>query len=416
MSRPPATGQTSPPPNLATGRYFCPVALPWFRFLHDDAGLNPIRRKIFLNRENVGRGRSPLRIASYALRWPVIATYKAWQGTRVAGRRLVARGGPSRLAQLGQMIYLALSNNFTANSYYRFGLWEREQRQHADAFLQGIESHQLLYQLHLKHDVSYLDDKTETFQRCDAAGLPTPPVLVELRKDAAPRWLAAATLPPEDLFIKPADLADGRGASRWLYAGIDQRWSNGKVSLKADELLAREHQSGGSNRLIVQPRVENHRDIQALSGISLCTLRVVTCRIPQQPSRFFRAMFRMPVGNVVTDNMETGGIAAPLLEHGRLGLARDLETQTFSHHPDTDARIEGIVLPGWRDMLALATRAHDTIGVDGIIGWDIAYSPNGAILIEGNPRGSLEGIQTVYGERLGETEFPELIRRLGFLD
>ncbi|MGL4234861.1 sugar-transfer associated ATP-grasp domain-containing protein, partial [Tabrizicola sp.] len=93
--------------------------------------------------------------------------------------------------------------------------------------------------------------------------------------------------------------------------------------------------------------------------------------------------------SVPTDNFKAGGIVSLVdLGSGRLSEAVvDLGgpgRQTLSHHPATNAPIAGVTVPEWQSVLSLARRA--TQGLPGLcyVGWDIAVTPSGPVVIEGN--------------------------------
>jgi hypothetical protein len=60
------------------------------------------------------------------------------------------------------------------------------------------------------------------------------------------------------------------------------------------------------------------------------------------------------------------------------------DTQWVETHPVTGAQLQGMTLPSWQSVLDLATAAHATVPDNGILGWDIAITPQGALLIECN--------------------------------
>jgi hypothetical protein len=53
-------------------------------------------------------------------------------------------------------------------------------------------------------------------------------------------------------------------------------------------------------------------------------------------------------------------------------------------HPDTGAAIAGRRLPLWDEVIALALRAHQSFADFPSVGWDVAISPAGPVLLEGN--------------------------------
>ncbi|HTN98325.1 MAG TPA: sugar-transfer associated ATP-grasp domain-containing protein, partial [Nordella sp.] len=79
-----------------------------------------------------------------------------------------------------------------------------------------------------------------------------------------------------------------------------------------------------------------------------------------------------------------------------------------THHPDTGAAIEGRVLHFWPETIALACRAHAAFAPRVFIGWDIAITSNGPVLIEGNGAPGIDLIQRAYREPAGNSRLGEL--------
>ena len=119
--------------------------------------------------------------------------------------------------------------------------------------------------------------------------------------------------------------------------------------------------------------------------------------------------------NRTVDNIHAGGLACGVaLAGGVLGMASDLGSDArlgwHSHHPTTGARIEGTRLPCWEGVAALAVRAHEAFADRVLIGWDIAITEGGPILIEGNRGPDMDLMQRFM--ELGfchENRFTELI-------
>lgn len=399
---------------LEQGRYFCPVALPWFRFVHEQSPVSRLRRQVFRSRQPFGRGASPLRFAKYALRWPLQAGVNAWRGAGSSiARKVTEKGGPSRPLQAWQLFKLGIGNNVSASSYYAYRLWQSDKYADADNYLQNAEGAHLFEDLHHGQPIEHLEDKTAFFQACRDADLPCIPIIAEL-DGKQPRWFGEAVLPAVDLFIKPPDRTSGRGASRWSYNNEQQKWCQGEDCLDQAELLAFPHPRAGSRRLIIQPVISNHRELKGFTNGALGSLRVVTYRLPGSAPGLYRSVWKMPTGNAITDNMSQGNLGAQVTPPGILGRALykyRLEIQ--DSHPDTGARITGQPLAGWQGMIDLALRAHAQIGIDGILAWDIASADSGPVLIEPNPNWGVELIQVACDEPIGRTELPELLRGLG---
>jgi hypothetical protein len=71
--------------------------------------------------------------------------------------------------------------------------------------------------------------------------------------------------------------------------------------------------------------------------------------------------------------------------------------------------IEGRFLPLWPETIALACLAHAAFAPRMIVGWDIAITSKGPLLIEGNGAPGIDLIQRAYREPIGNSRAGELI-------
>jgi hypothetical protein len=119
-------------------------------------------------------------------------------------------------------------------------------------------------------------------------------------------------------------------------------------------------------------------------------------------------------GNTVVDNFHAGGIAAKVdLHSGMLGPATDLGVHAAigwcERHPDTGAQIHGRILPLWPQVLEVVQRAHAAFSDRVVIGWDVAVTPEGPQLIEGNGSPDLDIIQRTHREPVGNARLGQLL-------
>jgi glutathione synthase/RimK-type ligase-like ATP-grasp enzyme len=77
-------------------------------------------------------------------------------------------------------------------------------------------------------------------------------------------------------------------------------------------------------------------------------------------------------------------------------------------HPMTGERIEGFQLPFWKESVELALRAHETLPTIALVGWDIALTAEGPVIIEGNSTPGAKSPQITHKKPWGATDFPEL--------
>lgn len=216
-----------------------------------------------------------------------------------------------------------------------------------------------------------LADKRLFAERCREAGLPHAETIavadrgdVRILSDPAGRTVVA----------KPAQGEGGDGV-QMLGAVPDE-----------EKLIGRLRTMRGA--VLVQPLISVHPDLMYLALNALPTVRIVTildeADVPEVVSATFRCASK-PEARV--DNMKAGGlISAVDLADGTLGTAcYGYGGGDHEVHPRTGARITGRPLPDWDKAKALVIRAHQDAFADYVIvGWDVALTPDGPILIEGN--------------------------------
>ena len=164
-----------------------------------------------------------------------------------------------------------------------------------------------------------------------------------------------------------------------------------------------------SYRVILMPLLHNDARIAPLTTGALSTVRIVTYRLPGGPAQFLVATYKMATGGAPADNFHFGGMIAPVdPDTGRLGPALRRQGRALvpvERHPDTGALIEGHQLPHWEAARALALRAHDAARAVPSLGWDVALTPDGPVLIEGNLYSNPDIAQAPTGRPLTDTPY-----------
>jgi Sugar-transfer associated ATP-grasp len=246
------------------------------------------------------------------------------------------------------------------------------------------------------------DSKLALARHFTKAGIPTPRTLgytafaPRERDRVAPEFIPlselARVIPPEGCVLKPDRSTWGYGVlvfksfDRDMFEHVDgERFDTERLGAVIRE------QRGG---FLVQERLFNHPDIAALGLPSLATLRVLTYGAGDD-IRIARAALKFPVGRKGVDNYHAGGIAAPVdLESGRVGPGVDASgMEWLSSHPETGQRFEGLIVPHWNEVLTQARRAAMSMPEFRCVGWDIAVTPGGVIILEGNSVWATELVQ-----------------------
>lgn len=243
-----------------------------------------------------------------------------------------------------------------------------------------------------------LADKVRFYARCAARGLPHPDVLATLQRGEITILQQPGGTP---LLIKPARGEGGRGVAFLGLVSPEHGW--------AEAILG-----GRRGSWLVQERVATHESLTPLSLNALPTARITTILNERDEPEVVNAVLRMPSNPAAqVDNMKAGGLLSPIdLDHGTLGLAcAGYGGGDYARHPVTDAPIVGHLLPDWDAAKALVTRAHATAFADyALIGWDVGFSPDGPVLIEGNGKPGVLMPQRAGRAGLGSQRYGELLK------
>lgn len=138
---------------------------------------------------------------------------------------------------------------------------------------------------------------------------------------------------------------------------------------------------------LAEEAVRQHVDMEELSCGGVNTVRVITEIDDAGEVHVLGARLRINVEGA-TDNLAAGNLAAAVdVGSGEVfspAVYSDLSKEDVYFHPATGARIKGFVVPVWEDVLGLARQAAMVLPECRSVGWDVAITPEGPELIEGN--------------------------------
>jgi hypothetical protein len=179
--------------------------------------------------------------------------------------------------------------------------------------------------------------------------------------------------------------------------------------------LKRHRPDANQRPFLIEQRIRPHPKLAAFIGPTLCSVRVQTIIALDGQPRIIAAVFKLQPGPVGVDHLIYGAVGCWVdLDTGKLvaGRTRDsLEDATMI--PRTQTSFIGLQLPDWKEAKELALRAAEAFPWARSIGWDIALSDTGPMLIEGNEEWSPSLIQMPAPQGLMTGDFEALYRSLG---
>lgn len=197
---------------------------------------------------------------------------------------------------------------------------------------------------------------------------------------------------PAEFVVKPAEGACGQGPN--LFRRSDKGYVNaaGKHMETGDlyDLLV-PHATAG---YIIQERLHNHPELIRLGGTeTLQTVRIITLVDNDGQVHILHAHLKIIEADGVIDPLIhelTGNIEAPVeLRHGTLRAANRIPgtgaaVMTIPAHPKTKIAFEGLRLPFWAEACHLVRQTAVKFIPIRTIGWDVALTPDGPVIVEGN--------------------------------
>ena len=141
---------------------------------------------------------------------------------------------------------------------------------------------------------------------------------------------------------------------------------------------------------LVEERILQHREVAEFNPAAVNTVRITTFYTEDGPV-ILAPVMRIGSGGSVSDNFDTGGMAVMIdVEKGTmLSGAMNHQYKWFDEHPETGKHFEGFRVPHWETAKSIVIEAAKMAPEASYIGWDVAITPEGAVLVEGNIRPSL---------------------------
>jgi hypothetical protein len=348
------------------------------------------------------------KVALYSVAWPIAFAYLSWKHTRKLGGIVRGVTGKSLWRQVREQFKLSLRYSISPKKYYVFELFWPERLRHAGDFIARYEFkgglHNLLESRIERPTRRILNDKAAFYRHCRDLGIATIPTYLVVQEDGTVRDLIPfdGVLPPRDLFLKPMRGRGGRGCERWQWLGEGRYQSHRGEVLEAARLLAYIKVAAHNGAMMVQEAMQAHTELRDLSLTVLTSCRMMTVKNESGGFEATHAVFKSSTQRgAIVDNFHRGGIVSRVdIRTGELGPASDAGVgrpcNWLAEHPLTSAPIKGRRLPMWAETVELVCRAHAAFPDRITIGWDVAITDNGPVIIEGNAQSGCDMIQRTH--------------------
>jgi hypothetical protein len=250
------------------------------------------------------------------------------------------------------------------------------------------------------------EDKLAFARHCDESGLRTVPIVAVIARASAASDAAcgvrvatsggelAQVLRTEgdfDGFAKPRGAGQGYGAFGFTVRADSVVTRAGTGTF--DDLFAqcRASMFARDGCYLLQRRIVPHAALAGvLPGPGLGTVRVLTFLRRNGEVLMPWAALKVPAPGAECDNLRFGSLLSAVVpETGELRAAVGKTSQRpivheVEKHPTTGVRFADVRLPHWPEVVDLVTRAARAFDKLPVLGWDVALTPDGPLLVEAN--------------------------------
>lgn len=171
------------------------------------------------------------------------------------------------------------------------------------------------------------------------------------------------------IFAKPSDGVQGRGVTRLVIENVEET-IDFCIKNKLD---------------ILEEPLKQHSKMNELYPKSINTVRFITL-VQKGQVELLGASLRMGNGGVV----DNGGVYVSVdMTNGKIdSIAHTNEGTIFKEHPITGHPMKGFQIPSWPEVIKICKEAALEVPDNRCVGWDVAITESGPVIIEGNDRWS----------------------------
>ena len=286
---------------------------------------------------------------------------------RSTARWVQAQCGRKILPIYLDMVWCALRHGAGYCDYANFGFWQLTERQRA-TYVTRFRNKRILDALNQRRHYEDFNNKHRFHARYAPLMRRETLDLTEASPEAVRSFFQRHPI----FFAKRGRGCGGQGVHRRCCADA------GKGMARLTELLR-------DGETILEEPIDQHPALAALHSASVNTLRVVTDWVGAEVHISY-VLLKIGRGGAPCDNTGCGGMFCRVDASRGIVIsdATDDSRNVYSEHPETHQAFFGLRIPRFSEALLLAVRCAALAPEVRHIGWDIAITPDGAELVEGN--------------------------------
>ncbi|MXN66618.1 hypothetical protein GR183_17005 [Stappia sp. GBMRC 2046] len=306
------------------------------------------------------------------------------------------------MTQVADILHLWRLYRYIPYQYVKHGLFRRSFGAEIARYLPPELLHRTREAANAGGDRTLIQDKLAFEERLALAGTPSARTLYRLKdrlifdREGCPVTFGEFASGIEDLHLPRGIIVKPRGGGSGS-AIFRMRVEDGKLLHEGAALSDKEffHLVFMTNNgfywdeFLVQETIVQHADMERFNPTSVNTVRIDTLIGDNGRVEFNAAAIKIGAPGAITDNVSNGGVTAGIdLATGRLDRSARTDAkfgggyfdlcERYSMSPDT------LQIPFWDEVLRIVTKAAEVMLPFRSLGWDIAISKDGPVIIETN--------------------------------
>lgn len=298
-----------------------------------------------------------------------------------------------RFMFVSDMIFCYRAYGVSPNEYLLFEYWKKSPDERKK-FITDLNRYEYYYWMNDPYIEKILFDKYKTWERYkNYMGRD----MLKITSDSSDEDISDFIKQHAEVVLKPLDLSRGEGIKAYQYDGTNM--SNLLAEIKVHK------------KCILEELIVQSKEMECLHSQSVNTVRCPTV-YTRDGGIVFHPVLRMGRGGSFVDNAAAGGIIANIDSETGIVISDGVDESGnhYQIHPDSKIKIKGFQIPKWRELLCFANKIASVMPEVRYVGWDMALTESGWVMIEGNCHGQF---LCEYVDQIGrKSEMDELQQKI----
>lgn len=299
--------------------------------------------------------------------------------------------------------YWVYGNNINEEFFYKF---YQKKHKEKDSYITFRNRFLYIWHLNNKNDAHILNNKYETYRRLKKY-YKRDMIKISSHSDYAEFERFVETHPV--FVVKPESLALAVGVHKdsiYNYSSKKTLFQN--LLLEIERIKDKTTWGKKNTSLVLEELIEQDARMGSMHPHSVNIIRTTTIKVDGK-IYFYCPWVKFGASGGFVASAGCGGYSAGIDEESGIIWSDGYREngEVVKTHPDTGIPFKGFQIPKWKDAVALTYELANTMPEFGYVGWDLALTPKGWCVIEGNFAG--EFIWQMWYERGMKEEFEKLI-------